>query len=229
MLGVYDYTVILTYLSTVSASVGIYLSLCNGGHPYIGCVCLMLCGVFDAFDGKVARTKKNRTEFESKFGIMIDSMTDLIAFGVLPACIGGAMIKSCSVQNLFKEIDSNVAFVITIAFFVVMTFYVLAALIRLSYFNITEEERQKTEGGNRKFFEGLPVTTAALLFPSILLLQYLLEKPLTLWYFVAMLPMGFLFISSFKIPKPKTRQLLVLVAIGLTEFILFILKAFVWK
>ena len=40
------------------------------------------------FDGKVARTKKDRTECEKKFGIQIDSLCDAICFGVLPVVIG---------------------------------------------------------------------------------------------------------------------------------------------
>ena len=62
MLGVYDYTVILTYISVLSASTGIFVTLTNPGHPYIGMVFLLLCGLCDTFDGKVARTKKNRTK-----------------------------------------------------------------------------------------------------------------------------------------------------------------------
>lgn len=36
MIGVYDYTVILTYLSLLSAGFGIVISLSEGGHPYLG-------------------------------------------------------------------------------------------------------------------------------------------------------------------------------------------------
>ena len=59
MLGVYDYTVVLTYMSIVSAVVGIACSF----QPQLilgAVICLMVCGGLDAFDGKVARTKKNR-------------------------------------------------------------------------------------------------------------------------------------------------------------------------
>ena len=71
---------------TTSAGLGIIVSLYGTGHPFLGVFCLMFCGFCDAFDGKVARTKKNRTEQEIKFGIQIDSLSDLVAFGVLPAC-----------------------------------------------------------------------------------------------------------------------------------------------
>ena len=94
MLGFYDYTVVLTYLSLLSAGSGIVVSLSDGGHPYWGIFFLLLCGLFDAFDGKVARTKKNRTQMEMSYGIQIDSLADVIAFGVLPAVIGIALLRT---------------------------------------------------------------------------------------------------------------------------------------
>ena len=56
MLGFYDYTVVLTYCSVISAVIGIYVSLSGAGHPYIGVMLLLLCGLFDTFDGRVARS-----------------------------------------------------------------------------------------------------------------------------------------------------------------------------
>ena len=93
MIGFYDYTVILTYLSILSGTTGIILCLNGVGHPYLGMFFLLFSGLCDTFDGKVARSKKDRTEQMKKFGIQIDSLSDLIAFGVLPACIGIAMIR----------------------------------------------------------------------------------------------------------------------------------------
>ena len=69
MIGFYDYTVVLTYFSLLSAMTGIIVSLSGSGHPYYGCLFLLFCGLFDAFDGKVARTKKGRTKMEMDFGI----------------------------------------------------------------------------------------------------------------------------------------------------------------
>ena len=55
MIGFYDYTVILTYLSMLSATCGIIFCLNSVGHPYIGMLFLLLCGLCDAFDGKESR------------------------------------------------------------------------------------------------------------------------------------------------------------------------------
>ncbi len=45
MIGVYDYTVILTFLSLLSASTGIITTLSGTGHPYIGSFILLFCGL----------------------------------------------------------------------------------------------------------------------------------------------------------------------------------------
>ena len=86
MVGFYNYTVILTYLGVVSAVLGIGLSMY--GRTSMAIVCLMISGFCDLFDGSIARTKKQRTENEQKFGIQIDSLADMICFGILPVAIG---------------------------------------------------------------------------------------------------------------------------------------------
>lgn len=82
MLGVYDYTVILTYISLWISIGGMMLSL--NGHLDLAVLCLALSGLCDMFDGKIARTKKDRTEIEKRFGIQIDSLCDIVCFGVGP-------------------------------------------------------------------------------------------------------------------------------------------------
>ena len=49
-------------------------------------ICLMIAGFCDMFDGTIASTKE-RTQQEKCFGIQIDSFSDLICFGALPAII----------------------------------------------------------------------------------------------------------------------------------------------
>lgn len=191
MLGVYDYTVILTYLSAASAGAGTIFTLTGNGHPYAGALFLVFCGLCDAFDGKVARTKKNRTEYEKKFGIQIDSLTDILAFGMLPAAIAGALTHAGETQ---------IAGITALS--IIPVFYIIAALARLAHFNVTEEERQQKEKGPREYYEGLPVTFSAIAFPTLILISFVTKKDLTAVYLIIMLIMGFLFISKLKIKKP---------------------------
>ena len=130
MLGFYNYTVILTYLSLCSGVTGIWF--CMTGHPVIASMCLLFSGLCDAFDGRVARMRKQSTEQEKRFGIWIDSLADVIAFGVLPAIIGYSVgMTHWGYVPLFA-------------------LFILTAIIRLAYYGVTEEERQdeyrKTDG-----------------------------------------------------------------------------------
>ena len=220
MIGFYDYTVILTYLSILSAGSGIVVSLAGLGHPYIGCFFLLVCGLCDAFDGKVARTKQDRTEAEQNFGIQIDSLADVVAFGVLPACIGAAMIRRSSFINGFFDASPKTFYVIAAKgiLFGILVLYILAAMIRLAYFNVDEEQRRRTEGGTRKFYTGLPVTSAALIFPTVLMIQYITPVDMTPLYFSVAVAVGFLFLSKIQIRKPGLRGILILVGIGAVEF-----------
>ena len=227
MIGVYDYTVILTYLSLMSASTGIVVSLTGTGHPYWGIFFLLLCGLFDAFDGKVARTKQGRTDLEKSFGIQIDSLSDLIAFGVLPATIGISLLRTSPVLSnagLFNENFFAVPFgavLIKLVCYTILILYILAALIRLAYFNVTEEERQKTEGGARKYYTGLPVTSAALIFPAVLLLHYILPIDISIVYVPVALAVALMFLSNVRVPKPGLKGILIMVGVGLVECIAF--------
>ena len=227
MIGFYDYTVVLTYLSLLPSTVGIVVALSAGGHPYFGCFFLLLSGLCDAFDGRVARTKKARTPAEKAFGIQIDSLSDLVAFGVLPTCIGAALIRTSPMIRAALA-DPAAPWQVHVGRFLlhaVLVLYTLAAMIRLAYYNITEEERQQTETGARSHFLGLPVTSAALIFPFILLLQFLTRADITLAYIAAALLTGVLFLIPFRVKKPGLRGILIMVGVGALEFLLLLL----WK
>ena len=131
MIGFYDYTVIMTYISVVSSMIGIFCAVTD--HISAAVCCLAFSGLCDMFDGKIARTKKNRTEEEKCFGIQIDSLADIVCFGILPIVLG-FKLGMCHIYGI-----------------AILLFYGLAGLIRLAYFNVMEEKRQKTENIIRDF------------------------------------------------------------------------------
>lgn len=179
MIGFYDYTVILTYLSLMSGTIGIMLCLNGMGHPYLGMFFLLFSGLCDTFDGKVARSKKDRTTQMKKFGIQIDSLSDLIAFGMLPACIGIAMLRYTmhipDLSGVTRYLLTHYTLQTQIVLNLIAVLYVLAAMIRLAYFNVMEEEDQNRDETGAKIYTGLPVTSAALIFPAVLLIHMLIR------------------------------------------------------
>ncbi len=221
MIGVFDYTVILTYLSAAAGITGTIVALYGNGHPYMGAFFLLFCGLCDAFDGKVARHKKNRTDFEKSFGIQIDSLADLISFGVLPGAIGFGLLHASEKYAdipVFHPVDQDRAVLYPVLFIAIIILYLIAALCRLAYFNVTEEERSRSEGGVRKTYVGLPVTTAALIFPTVLLIRFVARVDFTPIYFTVMVITAFLFVSRIRIAKAGTKGILAMIGIGIVEF-----------
>ena len=208
MIGYYNYSVILTYIGLSTSVVGMFQAF--RGNLKFAVLCLMISGICDMFDGAIAR-KCKRTDDEKAFGIQIDSLCDLICFGVFPAII---------VFNFMNDIESF-NFWLTM---VCITFYVLAAVIRLGYFNVSEINRTARETGKRKYYEGLPVTSVSLLLPLFLVLDLLLTKEMFVkFYNIGLLIIGLLFISKLKIKKPYFKGLLIVSLIGAIVFTLVVI------
>ena len=200
MIGVYDYTVILTYLGFASGVFGI-INACEG-KIFPAIFCLMFAGLCDMFDGKVARTKKKRTVEEKHFGIQLDSLSDLVCFGVLPAMIGYQLgINKCWMLPL-------------------IILFPLAALVRLAWFNVLEITRNSNSPV--KEYTGLPVTSSALIFPFVYIFKNLLGKYFVLLYGVCLLVVGILFVSKIKIKKPRTKTMILFIIVGVLEILLII-------
>lgn len=183
MLGVYDYTVVLTYVSLMVSIGGMMFAV--NGHLHLGVMCLAISGLCDMFDGKIARTKKNRTEVEKRFGIQIDSLSDIVCFGVAPAVL-------CYCFGMRGVIGVAI-----------LMFYVLAGLIRLAWFNVMEEQRQEETTEKRECYQGLPITSMAIALPLVVVLKPFLGCEFMLAIHVVMLVVGILFITNFKLKKPK--------------------------
>ena len=218
MIGFYDYTVILTYLSLMSGTIGIMLCLNGMGHPYLGMFFLLFSGLCDTFDGKVARSKKDRTTQMKKFGIQIDSLSDLIAFGILPACIGIAMLRYImyipDLSGFTKYILTHYNLQAQIVLTAIAVLYVLAAMIRLAYFNVTEEQRQAHSSSRRKHYQGLPITSVALIIPIVYQLRRFFPEEFPYIYVAMLAVIAFLFVFDFKVFKPDKKCMLAFVVIG---------------
>ena len=208
MIGFWNYTVILTYLSLCSAEFGI-LQVFEGSEKNmtIAFLCLLISGICDLFDGKVARHKKDRTDQEKLFGIQIDSLADLVCFGVLPAVIG-------------YHYGFNHGLGVVSALLIV-----LCGLIRLGYFNVMEEERQRTSAENRKEYQGMPITTTAIVFPLIFMGRHNIPKAAFPYVFqIFMILMAVLFVLNIKVKKFSAKSIIIFFTI--TAIIIFGLVKF---
>ncbi|MCZ8073655.1 MAG: CDP-diacylglycerol--serine O-phosphatidyltransferase [Burkholderiales bacterium PBB2] len=109
-------------------------------HIFYACALIPIALVFDVLDGRVARWRQQT----SAMGRELDSLADIISFGVAPAAIA----YGCGMQGLYDR--------------VVLVFFVACGVSRLARFNITAEAL--SEGGDKvKYFEGTPIPTSLVL------------------------------------------------------------------
>ncbi len=103
----------------------------------IGMALIPLAFVFDAFDGRIARWRK----VASTLGRELDSLADVISFGVAPA----ALAYACGMQGGWD--------------WIVLSFFVGCGVSRLARYNVTAEQLSGEEGKVR-YFEGTPIPTS---------------------------------------------------------------------
>ena len=210
MLGFWDYTVVLTYISFAFSGIGIF---CAVSHHVRWAIFFLACsGLCDMFDGKVARTKKNRTEDEKRFGIQIDSLCDLVCFGILPVII---CYKS-GMNHIYS--------------IVILILYSLAGLIRLAYFNVMEEKRQQETEEDKKYYQGLPITSMAIALPVLVVVSPLFptRQAFVIALHVLVAVVGTLFIADFKLRKPSTKELFLLVGVVALSVAVLVLVGRSW-
>jgi CDP-diacylglycerol--serine O-phosphatidyltransferase len=129
---------------------------------------LFLAVILDVLDGHIAGLLNQK----NLFGKQIDSMSDLVSFGVAPAL-------------LFYSMSSPGVFGVIVALF-----FVACGMLRLARYNITEEEG----------FEGVPITVNGILFPILFLLFSNFPQSLNYWPMVFLIQ-GLLMISTFKVSR----------------------------
>lgn len=117
-----------------------YLQVGEPMHVYYACALVVAALVFDVLDGRIARWRQK----SSALGRELDSLADVISFGVVPAVIG----YGCGMQGLIDRL--------------VLGYFVACGVSRLARYNVTAEAL--SEGtGKVKYFEGTPIPTSLLL------------------------------------------------------------------
>ena len=126
----------ITLLNVISGVLAIFFVM--QGQPKVACYLLFAAVVFDFLDGKAARW----TGVAHTFGAQLDSLADIISFGLAPAVLGFSILPN------------------TVTTIVVLIFFVCCGILRLARFNITKK---------KGIYEGVPITLNGILFPLFFL------------------------------------------------------------
>jgi len=161
------------FITLLNAIFGVLAILFSIKKSFTAASFFILFAVFcDWIDGKIARANN----IQNKFGKELDSLSDIISFGVAPVVFGFSLIDS------FSLIKNNIA---TILIFI---FFICCGILRLARFNISE----------KKYYEGVAITINGLVFPILYLIvprDYLF---VILFFYLIM---GILMISTIKVKK----------------------------
>jgi CDP-diacylglycerol---serine O-phosphatidyltransferase len=178
---------------------------------------------FDGLDGGIARL----TNTTSDFGRELDSLADVITFGIAPAVLAYVW----GVLFVGTQGDSTLYGHLTRAGYLVAFFYLLCGAVRLARFNVQTNPLPKNPGRpDRKYFVGMPIPAAAGFVAAIVYYHALPVRsvPISVTWLILVGIVGLLMVSSWRYPsfkqigmtKPRS-PLLVLIVAGTLFIILF--------
>lgn len=197
IIGFYRPCDLLTMTGIIFAISGIFLAI--NGYVLNAVFCLILSGICDAFDGKLASMHKS-TKLQKSYGIELDSLSDIVSFGILPI-----VIASCTHQC------STLTYIVFI-------FYGVCGLIRLAYYNALAINKPE----ENDHFVGVPITAVAIFFPIIWLASHYVEW-IQFNFTLFFLMFGMLFIIPIKIKKLDIKGKALLSVIGIIFIILMLI------
>ena len=198
-------SVLVTFLGVIFAVISMYfafikMAFCEVSYIRYSLVFLMLAGICDMFDGKVASMCK-RTKEEKEFGIQIDSLADTVNFVVLPVVI----MLSLGMTSIIDV--------------VIYALFIICGISRLGYFNVNAKLDSPV-----KFYNGLPVTSTAIIYPVLGLLHgHIPEDVFSLVYIIATLLTAILFVTRIKIPKFKGIAYIIIPILAIVLAVLLLL------
>lgn len=199
MIGKWNKSVILTYIGLAFGVLGMSLILFDVETKY-ALICLMFAGICDMFDGTVARRCK-RTKEEKEFGIELDSLVDVLNFVVAP------LVIVISLNNKLYYLPLYIM-------------YAIFGVARLANFNITAPKNNKPVS----YYTGLPVTMAAMIFPLVYLLSYVIKENILIHTMnITTGIVGLLFVLKIKVPKPNLISSIILLLLAVITTIIYIL------
>ena len=172
-----------------------YIAAGNRRLLWIAFVLLPLALICDYFDGYVARLNPRR---QSVLGADLDSLSDVISFGVAPAVLGFTL----GLQGGWDM--------------VCLTYFVVCGVSRLARFNVTASALADETTGKVKYFEGTPIPTSILIVALLGVAFYLNRIDAGLWWGSLRLgpallhPLSLIYVASgsamisatLRVPKP---------------------------
>ena len=188
---------ICSLLGLMSAVTGIYFAI--QGNFQAAIIGVLWAVLFDWYDGIIARKMKGRTKVQGDFGAQLDSMIDIVSFGILPAII----LLSYGNYDIW---------------FLPGAFIIIAAgAVRLTYFNVYGLIDSKT-------YKGFPLDNNVLILSFLFLFEgFFTHSTFSIIIYTLMMLLSALNLSSIPTPKFGGKWVYALVA-----YVLIMTSIFGW-
>jgi CDP-diacylglycerol--serine O-phosphatidyltransferase len=172
-------------------------------HFQAAALAIGLAFVLDGLDGRIARI----TNTVSEFGREMDSLADVITFGIAPGVLAFSWGVFFVNQTVGPPVDPRVFQYLRQAGYFCAFLFLICGALRLARFNIQKNPMPKNPGrSDRKYFVGLPIPAGAALVASIVYASD--SKPLADWRLAAgwlalLALLAFLMVSTWRYPSFK--------------------------
>ena len=202
-IGIYSIANFITLMGLTSSVVACFLA--GIGSFKFALFMLFLACLCDTFDGRVARSNLNRTEKQKFYGIQLDSLCDLVSFGVTPCFIA----FSFGFRGVLDII--------------IYCLFIVCGAIRLAYFNTLANEPSANPKEN-KGFRGVPIPMSCPLMTLLFMLTLFTPANVSVWFFrIGMLALAIGYILNIKIKKPSLKRTAIFTAVQVVLLLIILI------
>lgn len=192
-IGYYSLANAVTLFGLISASMSCFLAASGAKNIKFAVLMLFFACICDLFDGRIARSNPNRSEHQQFYGIQLDSLCDMVSFGIAPCFIAFSMG--------FNGVLDVIIYLI----------FIVCGAVRLAYFNTLAND---APGKSMKYYRGVPIPVSCFFITLLVLLSTFIPASVNVWIVrLIMLALGICFVLNIKIKKPPLRNMLVIFGI----------------
>lgn len=202
-IGIYSIANFITLMGLTSSVIACFLA--GIGSFKFALFMLFLACLCDTFDGRVARSNLNRTEKQKFYGIQLDSLCDLVSFGVTPCFIA----FSFGFRGVLDII--------------IYCLFIVCGAIRLAYFNTLANE-PSANPKKSKGFRGVPIPMSCPLMTLLFMLTLFTPANVSVWFFrIGMLALAIGYILNIKIKKPSLKRTAIFTAVQVVLLLIILI------
>ena len=199
-IGYYSIANAVTLFGLISSVTACFLAA--NGNFKLALYMLFLSCLCDSFDGKIARATK-RTPQQKFYGVQLDSLCDVISFGLTPCFIAYSFGFTGWIEVIIYGI------------------FIACGTIRLAYFNTLANENPNKAP---KTFRGVPIPISTMVITFLFLLTTFMPAAITVWFFrIGLLALAIGFILNIKIKKPSFKRGAILMLVEIVLLLILVI------